>query len=136
MADRVVRSLADMLSGLSPVLDGETYLFVTASDSQAGGLADAAIGWFREAEGISLILPQDAALTLGFADGSPMRRITLEVYSSLDGVGLTAAVSARLAEHGISCNMVAAFHHDHLFVPAERADEALKLLQGLQREGR
>ena len=133
----VVHSLEDMLAGLAPVLDGETYLFVTASDGKVPSqVADCAVGWFREAEGASLILPRDTALALGFADGSPMRRITLQVHSSLDGVGLTAAVAGRLAEHGISCNMGAAFHHDHLFVPADKAEEALVVLQQLQREAR
>lgn len=132
MADRV-QLLADMLEGLSPVMADDTYLFVTVPDDHA---ADGAIGWFREAEGISLIMPRDAALTAGHADGSPMRMIMLQVHSSLDGVGLTATVAARLADRGIACNMVAAFHHDHLFVPAERADEALVILQQLQRDAR
>lgn len=137
MADGIARSLGDMLAGLSPELDDETYLFVTAADGHVPDqVTEAAIGWFREAEGISLIVPREAALALGFADGSPMRRLTLRVYSSLDGVGLTAAVAGRLADHGIACNMVAAFHHDHVFVPANRAEEALALLQQLQREAR
>ena len=132
-----VHSLGDMLAGLSPELDDETYLFVTAPDGEVSShAAESAIGWFREAEGISLILPHDAALALGFADGSPMRRITLQVHSPLDGVGLTAAVAGRLAEHGIGCNMVAAFHHDHLLVPADAAEEALAVLQQLERETR
>lgn len=137
MADQVAHSLSDMLAGLSPALHDEAYLFVTFANGQSPGNAtESAIGWFREAEGISLILPRDQALSLGCADGSPMRQITLEVHSSLDGVGLTAAVAGRLAEHGIACNMVAAFHHDHLFVPADRAEEALALLRGLQLEAR
>lgn len=129
--------LAEMLAGLSPALHDETYFFATVSDShEASNATDSAIGWFREAEGVSLILPRNAALALGCAAGPPMRQISLQVHSSLDGVGLTAAVSGLLAEHGIACNMVAAFHHDHLFVPADRAEEALALLQGLQREPR
>lgn len=118
-------------------MDGETYFFATVPSGQLpSGASESAIGWFREAEGISLILPRSAALALGCADGSPMRRITLEVHSSLDGVGLTAAVSGLLADHGIACNLVAAFHHDHLFVPADRAEEALTLLRELQRNAR
>ncbi|MFT3878132.1 MAG: ACT domain-containing protein [Gemmatales bacterium] len=58
--------------------------------------------------------------------------ITLEVYSDLSGVGLTAAVSGVLAKAGISCNVVAGYHHDHLFVPAGRGQEAVKLLLELQ----
>ena len=64
-----------------------------------------------------------------------MRRITLRVHSALDGVGLTAAVATALAGHGIACNMVAAFHHDHVFVPAARAEEALAILKTLAARG-
>lgn len=126
-----------MLAGLSPKLQRETYQFVTFADGRLpDGAAQSAIGWFRESEGVSLILPRDDALALGCGGGSPMRQITLQVYSSLDGVGLTAAIAGRLAKHGIPCNMVAAFHHDHVFVPADRAEKALSLLQELQRDGR
>lgn len=115
------------------MLADETYMFVTVADGEAPGQT---IGWFREAEGLSLIMPWDAALALGHVDGSPMRMITLQVHSSLDGVGLTAAVAGRLADHGIACNMVAAFHHDHAFIPADRAEEALAILRQLQSEVR
>ena len=61
-----------------------------------------------------------------------MALITLNVYSALDGVGLTAAVATALARAGIACNMVAALNHDHVFVPIERAQEALAVLLALQ----
>lgn len=135
MANQAVRSLGDMLAGLSPVLIDTTYFFVSFPGGQVPGIAaDTAIGSFREAEGVSLIVPCETALALGCADGQPMRHIRLEVHSSLEGIGLTAAVAGRLAEHGIACNVVAAFHHDHLFVPAGQAEEALDLLLGLQSE--
>jgi hypothetical protein len=63
----------------------------------------------------------------------PMRCITLNVYSALDGVGLTAAVATVLGDADIPCNMVAAFHHDHVFVPADMAERALAVLVELQR---
>ena len=92
-----------------------------------------ALAFFRESEGISVVLPRSAALDLGFDDGPPMKLITLNVYSSLEEIGLTAAVATCLAGHGIACNMIAAFHHDHLLVPADRAEEALDLLMALRR---
>jgi hypothetical protein len=61
-----------------------------------------------------------------------MRRIELTVRSALDGVGLTAAVASALAEAGIPCNVVAAFHHDHVFAPAAMAERALAVLHALQ----
>lgn len=137
MAEPLAHSLGDMLAGLSPRLSDEIFQFVTfPADQQFANVVGAAIGWFRENEGMSLILSRDAALSLGCGEGSLMRHIVLQVHSSLEGIGLTAAVAGRLADHGIACNMVAAFHHDHLFVPADRAEEALALLQDLQRETR
>lgn len=81
---------------------------------------------------MSLILPVATAQAHGILIDSEMRCITLNVYSSLEGVGLTAAVAQALADHGIACNMVAAYHHDHAFVPASEAGRALGILQALQ----
>ncbi len=88
-----------------------------------------AIASFREAEGISFILPIEAAKLAGFDTSLPMAQITLQVYSALDGVGLTAAVASALADAGIPCNMVAGFHHDHAFVPEDLADKAIEVLE-------
>jgi hypothetical protein len=63
-----------------------------------------------------------------------MRQITLNVFSALEGVGLTAAVAVALADAGIACNMVAAFHHDHVFVPEAQAEAALKVLRELSQK--
>lgn len=90
-----------------------------------------AISWFREAEGVSVILPIAVARASGWVVSLELAWITLAVHSDLAAVGLTATVATTLAAQGISCNMVAAFHHDHLFVPADRADEALQWLQQL-----
>lgn len=120
-----VRETSEMISGMSPRLDPEVYVFC-ATENEA--LASLARGWFREDEGLSLILERDAAAALGFDVSLPMRRIVLQVASALDGVGLTAAVASALAAAGIACNMVAAFQHDHVFVPAESAERALAIL--------
>ncbi|MEY9903549.1 hypothetical protein ABIA44_007723 [Bradyrhizobium sp. USDA 329] len=68
-----------------------------------------------------------------YAMNFPSRLITLTVHSALDAVGLLAAITARLAEAGISVNAVSAFHHDHLFVPADRADEAMAVLREMSK---
>lgn len=64
----------------------------------------------------------------------PMRRISLNAFSSLEGVGLTAAVSTALGDNGIPCNMVAAFHHYHIFLPSEMCDRAMEILLSLQNQ--
>ena len=121
-----------MIAGMRPRLQDGTFYFCTTDDAAVAEQAmPMALATFREDEGISLILPEAAAQRLGLPAEQPMRQITLGVYSALDGVGLTAAVATALAETGIACNMVAAFHHDHAFVPADRADEALACLTAL-----
>ena len=127
-SDNRVRDTNAMIAGMAPVLDPETYCFCMALDETAPAAMAAAIASFREDEGLSLILPLRKARDLGCDADLPMRRITLTVHSALDGVGLTAAVAGVLARNAIACNMVAATHHDHAFVPVDDAERALHLL--------
>ncbi|WP_285713579.1 ACT domain-containing protein [Erythrobacter oryzae] len=113
-----VGDLAGMLAGMAPALDARRWAFALVD----GAAPDEAFAIVREDEGTTAILPDPAG---DFA------RITLTVHSALDGVGLTAAVAGVLAERGIACNVVAGFHHDHLFVPFERAEEAVRALAAL-----
>lgn len=99
--------------------------------ANAPQLLGSAIGTFREDEGITAIVPVSAADELDI-DGPDFGRISLMIHSGLEEVGLTAKIATALAEAGIACNMVAAFHHDHAFVPAARADEAMALLESLE----
>ena len=127
-----VRDTKKMIAGMSPELDPVIYHFCTFADASAASpLRAQAIASFAEAEGLSLVVPEGAAKAFGVESDLPMQRITLNVYSALDGVGLTAAVAGVLAEHGIACNMVAAFHHDHAFVPAVDAPRAMEILTEL-----
>ncbi len=131
-----VRETGRMIAEMAPVLRGGTFVFCSTVDpALAAACRAVAVGTFVEDEGLSAILPLGEAQRLGFDVSLPMRQITLTVPSALDGVGLTAAVSAALAERGIPCNMVAAQFHDHLFVPAAMADLALGALADLQRRG-
>lgn len=84
---------------------------------------------FREQEGTTLVIQREEAEAAGLRYAFASRMITLTVHSALDAVGFLAAITARLAEAGISVNAVSAFHHDHLFVPADRADDAMAALQ-------
>src|SRR5262245_36479518 len=86
------------------------------------------LGFFREQESITLILPRSRADEALLTYSSVMAWITLDVHSSLEAVGLTAAVSAALAEANISCNVVAAYYHDHIFVPIADAQRAVEVL--------
>ena len=128
-----------MIAGMMPMRRDGVWAFCTYAGDCPLDLVQAALATFREDEGLSLILPFEAARAAGLDGLQPMTCITLGVYSALDGVGLTAAVSTALAEAGIACNMVAAFHHDHAFVPEADAERAMAVLGDLQaraREGR
>lgn len=119
-----------MVSGMSPRLDPQPWCFVAVTPERAPDLLGAALGTFREDEGVCAIVPARLA-----PEGAPVfARIVLEVCSDLAGVGLTAAVSGVLADAGIACNMVAALHHDHVFVPIGDSTRAMELLIGLAAE--
>lgn len=120
-----------MIAGMMPRQRQGAWVFCALGGDCAPDLAAQALATFREDEGLSLILPLEAATAAGLPSDQPMTCITLGVYSALDGVGLTAAVASALADAGIACNMVAAFHHDHAFVPVADADRALAVLKDL-----
>lgn len=122
--------ISELIASMDPVLDQQLYRFVLVAREIAPQILGAAIGTFREEEGVTAIVPAGVAIELG-QSGADFARITLQVHSDLEAVGLTAAVSNALAAQNIACNVVAAFHHDHLFVPAERKDEALQALLDL-----
>ena len=121
-----VRDTDAMIAGMDPALVPGDVAFASFPSADPGALAEAR-ALVREAEGVTLVLPfGHPALPEG---ALAMRQITLRVASALDGVGLTAAVATALAERDIPCNVIAGFHHDHLFVPADRAEEALEVLR-------
>ncbi|MCR2834686.1 ACT domain-containing protein [Parerythrobacter lacustris] len=124
-----------MIAAMDPQLDPRRWRFVLVSPDTAPQLLGAAIATFREDEGVGAIVPSPVADEAGQA-GPDFRRIVLQVHSDLEGVGLTAAVATALADAGIACNVVAALHHDYLFVPAARAEEALALLEALSADAR
>lgn len=125
----------DMVAQMAPQLDPARYCFMVVTPSTAPQALGAAIGTFREDEGVTAIVPEPLARELG-EDGPAFARITPMVHSSLEGFGLTAAVASTLAEHRIACNMVAAYHHDHAFVPAADGERALALLKALSEAAR
>lgn len=125
-----VRDGRAMIAAMAPRLDARRWCFVLVSPDNAPQLLGAAIGTFREDEGVTAIVPSDLADELGI-HGPDFARITLMVHSDLEGVGLTAAVAVALADADIACNMVAAYHHDHVFVPSADADTALDVLRKL-----
>lgn len=123
-------NLDTLLSSMEPVLQDETYVFHSSGLSFAEAAALDPVLLFREAEGTAVILRQEFADKVGLSYTYPSRMITLNVHSSLEAVGFLAAITGRLADAGISVNPVSAHFHDHLFIPEERADDAMRVLAG------
>jgi XTP/dITP diphosphohydrolase len=121
---------------LDPALEEEEYVFCTMAADQASPHASEALGTFTEREGITLILRRAYAEQAGLRFAFPSSRITLGAVTSLDAVGILAAITSALAEHGIAVNAFSAYHHDHLFVPVAQARRALRVLRSLHRPPR
>jgi uncharacterized protein len=122
--------LSQLLAQLRPQRQPGRFVFTAVATVPAG--VDPVMT-FAEDEGLTVILRQEDADAAGLRYDLVTEWITLTVHSALDGVGLTAAVSGTLAGAGISCNVVAAVHHDHLFVPAGMGAETIRLLEDLAR---
>ncbi|MEU1813802.1 ACT domain-containing protein [Streptomyces aureoversilis] len=123
------RDLTKLLSGMRPVLNAGRYVYATVAGEAPAGVAP--VVTVREPEGLTLVVRQEEADAAGLPYEYVAGWITLRVHSALEAVGLTAAVAQALAQADLSCNVVAGFHHDHLFVPYERAEEAVSLLEAL-----
>jgi uncharacterized protein len=125
--------LGKLLEKLSPSILPGTYVFCSVEGACYGELAHTGpIASFAEREGLTLVMLKERADAEGLGYHGSFRCIQLGVYSSLEAIGLTAAVSNSLAKCGISANVIAAYHHDHVFVPEGKAQAALERLENLQ----
>ena len=120
---------------MEPVLDERDFVFCSFPTLDWDQMRELnPIGIFHEKEGVTFILDTKNAVDKKIDYLSVYRLITLNVHSSLDAVGLTAAFSAKLAEKNISANVVAAYYHDHIFVSEEKAEQALEAILELQKK--
>jgi hypothetical protein len=132
---KATADLAVLLRSMEPVLHDGVYAYcVVPHGANIAGLSPVAT--VSEAEGLTLVLPEEQAVNAGVSVLFRAAWITLTVHSDLHAVGLTAAFAGVLGRAGISCNVVAGAYHDHIFVPAEQAQQALAALQSLQHEAR
>ncbi len=123
-------NLATLLKTAKPRHNAGDYVFCRVADAGAFPV-DEAVMVFKETEGVTLIVRKEWA-DLNRLDYSFVAAwITLTVHSSLAAVGLTAAFSTALASHGISCNVVAAYYHDHIFVDTRDLARAMHVLHRL-----
>jgi uncharacterized protein len=122
--------LQTLLKELKPELNEGQYVYCLAhSWEQIISLNP--LCSFREKEGWTMIMRREEADSMKIPYATVCAWITLTVHSALEAVGLTAAVAKALTESNISCNVVAAFHHDHIFVAITDAKRAIDALQKL-----
>jgi len=126
-----ITDLDTLLASMAPALDSRVFVFSTVPEDAIASVAPYAMMLFRESEALTAIVEQDAAAGLGLTATFSCRMITLRVHSALDAVGFLAAILPRLAASGMGVNPVSAYHHDHLFVPEDRAEDAMSVLRNI-----
>ncbi len=124
--------IATLIGSMQPSLAPNTYVFATVPDNFDSATLNPRMT-FQEAEGLTLILEQSVAEQKGIDYEFPCRMITLNVHSALDAVGFLATITSRLASLGMGVNPVSGFYHDHLFIPADRAEDAMAALIALSK---
>jgi len=125
--------LTILLESLEPSLNLGSYVFISLKDINEI-LREDILFEFKEAEGITILLSKDKADKYNLDYEFVASWITLKVHSALDAVGLTAAVSSALTKHNISCNVVAAYYHDHIFVRKKDTKKAMEVLSEFSRK--
>ena len=127
-------NLDELIRTMEPVLQDGSYVFVTLQPDELLPYGLIPRMTFREEEGTTLICLRSEAEEYHLPGEFPCRMITLNVHSSLDAVGFIARIASRLAAEGMGVNPVSGFYHDHLFVPDDRAGDAMRCLAEMIRE--
>lgn len=130
------KDLAVLVRSLRPVRQPGEYVFCTLPPFSSVPPDVQPVGTFSEPEGLTVIVPRAVADAHAWPYSFTAAWLMLTVHSALDAVGLTAAIAHALTQINISCNVVAAFYHDHIFVPATDAERALQALQALSEQGK
>ena len=106
-----------------PKLKHGKFEFITIKD---GVIPNEAVAMIKEDEGMTLVLPTDKT------NGDIFAWISLVQETSLTATGITKAFSAALSDAGIACNVIAAFYHDHMLVPYDKREEAMKIIAQIE----
>jgi hypothetical protein len=123
-------NLSTLLKNMTPVLNTGDYVYCTVSALNAIDTSQI-LGLFKEAEGFTVILKKELADQLDLKYTYIAAWITLTIHSSLEAADLTAAFATALAQEHISCNVVAAYYHDHIFVAKKDTEKAMQALRKL-----
>ncbi len=122
-----ITDLQQLIANMEPVLNEGEYVFVSVSDITTIPRA-MTICEMREKEGITVVLAKKDAIALGLAFEFVAAWITLNIHSALEAVGLTAAFATALGKNDISCNVIAGYYHDHIFVDTKDKEKAMNVL--------
>jgi hypothetical protein len=125
--------LQTVLDSMQIALDEVAYGFAMVAED-ASPASKGILATFREDEGLTIIAPVAYLEKHRIKHEGPFAKLTVEVHTSLELVGLTAALTTKLTKHGISANVVAAYYHDHIFVPYNMRAQAVHALGELHGE--
>ncbi len=126
------KDLDKLLRTMSPELIAGEFVFCSFEKAHYGDHSELEpIAAVCESEGLTLVIPKSKADERQLKYEAVFKGITLNVHSSLEGVGLTAAFSRKLTTHGISANVIAGYFHDHIFVQSELAEKAIAAINEL-----
>ena len=125
-----ITNLEQLIKNMKPILNKGEYVFTTVQDI-SNIPREITICEMREAEGTTIVLSKENAIQLALSFEFIASWITLNVHSSLEAVGLTAAFAKALGDHNISCNVIAGYYHDHIFVDTKDETKAMNVLRNM-----